>query len=289
MSDIEKIQLFESKKVRTAWDEEKQEWYFSIVDICGILTEQPDYDGARKYWKVLKGRLIAEGFELVSNCYQLKMVSPKDGKKYNTDVADMQQAFRIIQSIPSKKAEPFKQWMAQVAAERINQAIDPERSIDQAIADYRRLGYSEAWINQRIKTIEIRKGLTDEWKRGGVTQEVDFAFLTDLMSKTWSGLTTREYKKYKGLTKENLRDNMTNMELLLNALAEETATELSKQRNPEGLSENAGVAKEGAEVAKSARKEVEKRLGRSVVSREKAINHIKSPEELPFPDDQPGK
>jgi len=286
MSDIEKIQLFENKKVRTAWDEEKQEWYFSIVDICGILTEQPDYDGARKYWKVLKGRLIAEGFELVSNCYQLKMVSPKDGKKYSTDVADMQQAFRIIQSIPSKKAEPFKQWMAQVAAERINQAIDPERSIDQAIADYRRLGYSEAWINQRIKTIEIRKGITDEWKRGGVTQEVDFAFLTDLMSKTWSGLTTREYKKYKGLTKENLRDNMTNMELLLNALAEETATELSKQRNPEGLSENAGVAKEGAEVAKSARKEVEKRLGHSVITREKAIDHIKSPEELPFPDEQ---
>lgn len=286
MSDIEKIQLFENKKVRTAWDEEKQEWYFSIVDICGILTEQPDYDGARKYWKVLKGRLIAEGFELVSNCYQLKMVSPKDGKKYNTDVADMQQAFRIIQSIPSKKAEPFKQWMAQVAAERINQAIDPERSIDQAIADYRRLGYSEAWINQRIKTIEIRKGLTDEWKRGGVTQEVDFAFLTDLMSKTWSGLSTREYKKYMGLTKENLRDNMTNMELLLNALAEETATELSKQRNPEGLSENAGVVKEGADVAKTARKEVEKRLGHSVISREKAVDHIKSPEELPFPDEQ---
>lgn len=286
MSDIEKIQLFENKKIRTAWDEEKQEWYFSIVDICGILTEQPDYDGARKYWKVLKGRLIAEGFELVSNCYQLKMVSPKDGKKYSTDVTDMQQAFRIIQSIPPKKAEPFKQWMAQVAAERINQAIDPERSIDQAIADYRRLGYSEAWINQRIKTIEIRKGLTDEWKRGGVTQEVDFAFLTDLMSKTWSGLTTREYKKYKGLTKENLRDNMTNMELLLNALAEETATELSKQRNPEGLSENAGVAKEGADVAKTARKEVEKRLGQSVISRDKAIDHIKSPEEFPFPDDQ---
>ena len=286
MSDIERIQLFENKKVRTTWDEEKQEWFFSIVDICGILTEQPDYDGARKYWKVLKGRLIAEGFELVSNCYQLKMVSPKDGKKYSTDVTDMQQAFRIIQSIPSKKAEPFKQWMAQVAAERINQAIDPERSIDQAIADYRRLGYSEAWINQRIKTIEIRKGLTDEWKRGGVTQEVDFAFLTDLMSKTWSGLTTREYKKYKGLTKENLRDNMTNMELLLNALAEETATELSKQRNPEGLSENAGVAKEGADVAKTARKEVEKRLGQSVISRDKAIDHIKSPEELPFPDEQ---
>lgn len=288
MSDIEKIQLFESKKIRTAWDDEKQEWYFSIVDVCGVLTESKDYDTARKYWSKLKERLIAEGSELVTNCLQLKMVSPKDGKRYNTDVSDMQGMFRIIQSIPSKKAEPIKVWMAQVAAERINQAIDPERSIDQAIADYRRLGYSEAWINQRIKTIEIRKGLTDEWKRGGVTKEVDFAFLTDLMSKTWSGMTTREYKRYKGLTKENLRDNMTNMELLLNALAEETASEISKQRDPEGLIENAGIAKEGAEVAKSARKDVEKRLGRSVVSPEKAIDHIQSPEELPFskPDEQ---
>lgn len=286
MSDIEKVQLFENKKVRTAWDEEKQEWFFSIVDVCGVLTDSKDYNTSRKYWSKLKERLIAEGNQLATNCLQLKMVSPKDGKRYSTDVADMEGVFRIIQSIPSKKAEPFKIWMAQVAAERINQAIDPERSIDQAIADYRKLGYSEAWINQRIKTIEIRKGLTDEWKRGGVTQEVDFACLTDLMSKTWSGLTTREYKKYKGLTKENLRDNMTNMELLLNALAEETATELSKQRNPEGLSENAGVAKEGAEVAKTARNEVEKRLGHSVVSPEKAIDHIKSPEELPFPDEQ---
>ena len=286
MSDIEKVQLFENKKVRTAWDEEKQEWFFSIVDVCGVLTDSKDYNTSRKYWSRLKERLIAEGNQLATNCLQLKMVSPKDGKRYSTDVADMEGVFRVIQSIPSKKAEPFKIWMAQVAAERINQAIDPERSIDQAIADYRRLGYSEAWITQRIKTIEIRKSLTDEWKRGGVTQEVDFAFLTDLMSKTWSGLTTREYKKYKGLTKENLRDNMTNMELLLNALAEETATELSKQRNPEGLSENAGVAKEGAEVAKTARHEVEKRLGHSVVSREKAIDHIKSPEELPFPDEQ---
>ena len=282
MSDIEKIQLFEQRKIRTAWDEDKQEWFFSIVDVCGVLTEQPDYNHAKNYWKVLKFRLIKEGNESVTNCNQLKMVSPKDGKRYSTDVADMALMFRIIESIPSKKAEPFKIWMAQVAAERINQTIDPERSIDQAIADYRRLGYSETWINRRIKSIEIRKGLTDEWKRGGVTKEVDFAFLTDLMSKTWSGMTTREYKKYKGLTKENLRDNMTNMELLLNALAEETATEISKQRNPEGLSENAGVAKEGAEVAKSARQDVEKRLGRSVVSSEKAIDHIQSPEELPF-------
>lgn len=283
MSDVEKIQLFENKKVRTVWDEEKQEWFFSIVDVCGVLAESKDYDTARKYWSKLKERLIAEGYELVTNCLQLKMVSPKDGKRYNTDVADISAMLRIIQSIPSKKAEPFKRWMAKVATERINQMIDPERSIDQAVADYRRLGYSEAWINQRIKTIEIRKGLTDEWKRGGVTKEVDFAFLTDLMSKTWSGLTTKEYKKYKGLTKENLRDNMTNMELLLNALAEETATEISKQRNPEGLAENAGIAQEGADVAKTARKEVEKRLGHSVVSPEKAIDYIKSPEELPFP------
>ena len=287
MSDIEKIQLFENKKIRTAWDEGKQEWFFSIVDVCGVLTDQPTKERARNYWKVLKSRMIKEGSELVTKCNRLKLVA-EDGKRRATDVADMTLMFRIIESIPSKKAEPIKVWMAQVAAERINQAIDPERSIDQAIADYRRLGYSEAWINQRIKTIEIRKGLTDEWKRGGVTKEVDFAFLTDLMSKTWSGMTTREYKRYKGLTKENLRDNMTNMELLLNALAEETATEISKQHDPEGLAENAGIAKEGAEVAKSARNEVEKRLGRSVVSSEKAIDHIQSPEELPFskPDEQ---
>ena len=283
MTEIEKTQFFDGKKIRTVWDDEKQEWFFSIVDVCGVLTEQPDYDGARKYWKVLKGRLIAEGFELVTNCYQLHMVSPKDGKRYKTDVGDLEYIFRIIQSIPSKKAEPFKQWMAGVASERVNQMIDPERSIDQAVSDYRRLGYSEEWITRRIKTIEIRKGLTDEWKRGGVTKEVDFAFLTDLMSKTWSGFTTREYKKYKGLTKENLRDNMTNMELLLNALAEESATQLSKERNPEGLRANAGVALEGAEVAKTAREDFERRIGHSVISPEKAIDHIQSPEELPFP------
>ena len=233
---MEKIQLFENKKVRTVWDEEKQEWFFSIVDVCGILTDQPTHERARNYWKVLKNRLKKEGSEVVTNCNRLKLIA-EDGKSRETDVADMAAMFRVIESIPSKKAEPIKVWIAEVAAERINQAIDPERSIDQAVADYRRLGYSEAWINQRIKTIEIRKGLTDEWKRGGVTKEMDFAFLTDLMSKTWSGLTTKEYKKYKGLTKENLRDNMTNMELLLNALAEETATEISKQRKPEGLSE----------------------------------------------------
>ena len=281
MSEIEKIQLFEQKKIRTVWDEEKQEWFFSIVDVCGALTEQPTSERARNYWKVLKHRMIKEGSELVTKCNRLRLIA-EDGKPRFTDVADMALMFRIIESIPSKKAEPIKVWMAAVAAERINQAIDPERSIDQAIADYRRLGYSEAWITRRIKTIEIRKGLTDEWKRGGVTKEIDFALLTDLMSKTWSGMTTREYKNYKGLTKENLRDNMTNMELLLNSLAEEAATQLSRERNPEGLSENAGVAKEGAEVARNAREDFEKRIGHSIISPEKAIDHIQSPEEIPF-------
>jgi len=282
MSDVEKIQSFEDKKVRTAWDEEKQEWFFSIVDSIEILADSRD---PKQYIKKMRVRDPELSAKWGTICTPVKMIA-HDGKRRKTLAADLEGMFRIIQSIPSKKAEPFKQWMAQVAAERVNQVIDPERSIDQAVADYRRLGYSEAWITRRIKTIEIRKGLTDEWKRGGVTQEVDFAFLTDLMSKTWSGLTTREYKKYKGLTKENLRDNMTNMELLLNALAEESATELSKARDPEGLSENASIAKEGAEVAKTAREDFEKRIGHSVVSHEKAIDYIKSPEGLPFPDEQ---
>ena len=284
MSDIERIQLFEGKKVRTVWVEEKQEWYFSVLDVIEVLTDSKD---PTDYFKKMRKREEGLAEFVGTNCPQVEMLTPT-GKRRKTLAGVMEVILRIIQSIPSKKAEPFKLWMAQVAAERVNQMIDPERGIDQAIADYRRLGYSEAWITRRIKSIEVRKGLTDEWKRGGVTKEVDFAFLTDLMSKTWSGMTTREYKKYKGLTKENLRDNMTNMELLLNALAEETATEISKQRNPEGLSENAGVAKEGAEVAKSARKEVEKRLGHSVVLQKKAIDHIQSPEELPFlkPEDQ---
>ena len=285
MSDLERIQLFESKRVRTVWNEKEEKWYFSVLDVIEVLT---DSKAPTDYFKKMRKREAGLAEYVGTNCPQVEMLTPT-GKHRKTLAGEMEVILRIIESIPSKKAEPFKRWMAQVAAERINQAIDPERSIDQAIADYRRLGYSEAWITRRIKTIEIRKGLTDEWKRGGVTKEVDFAFLTDLMSKTWSGLTTKEYKKYKGLTKENLRDNMTNMELLLNALAEETATEISKQRNPEGLSENAGVAKEGAEVAKATRKEVEKRIGHSVVSPEKAIDYIKSPEEIPFPDEQKGK
>lgn len=254
MSDIEKLQLFEGKKIRTAWSEEKQEWYFSVLDVIEALTDSLD---PTDYFKKMRKRDRDLAEYVGTNCPQVEMTSPT-GKHRKTLAGEMDAILRIIQSIPSKKAEPFKVWMAQVAAERVNQMIDPERSIDQAVADYRRLGYSEAWITRRIKTIEIRKGLTDEWKRGGVTQEIDFALLTDLMSKTWSGMTTREYKKYKGLTKENLRDNMTNMELLLNSLAEETATELSKQRNPKGLAENSHVAKQGADVAKTARKEVEK-------------------------------
>ena len=283
MSDIEKVRLFDNQKIRTVWVEEEEEWYFSVKDVVIILTETTN---AKDYISKMRRRdeELSKGWGQIVHPLTVQTA----GGPQKENCATLEGIFRIIQSIPSKKAEPFKQWMASVAAERVNQMIDPERSIDQAMADYRRLGYSEAWITRRIKTIEIRKGLTDEWKRGGITKEIDFAMLTDLMSKTWSGLTTREYKKHKGLTKENLRDNMTNMELLLNALAEETATEISKERNPQGLTENARIAKEGADVAKAAREDVEKRLGRSVVSSQKAIDYIQSPEELPFekPDEQ---
>ena len=283
MSEIEKIRLFDNQKIRTIWVEEEEEWYFSVKDVVTILT---DTINAKDYISKMKRRdeELSKGWGQIVHPLTIQTA----GGPQKENCSTLEGVFRIIQSIPSKKAEPFKQWMASVAAERINQMIDPERSIDQAMADYRRLGYSESWITRRIKTIEIRKGLTDEWKKGGITKEIDFAMLTDLMSKTWSGLTTREYKKHKGLTKENLRDNMTNMELLLNALAEETATEISKERNPQGLTENARIAKEGADVAKAAREDVEKRLGRSVVSSQKAIDYIQSPEELPFekPDKQ---
>ena len=224
MSDIEKVRLFDNQKIRTVWVEEEEEWYFSIKDVVTILTETTN---AKDYISKMRRRdeELSKGWGQIVHPLTVQTV----GGPQKENCATLEGIFRIIQSIPSKKAEPFKRWMASVAAERINQMIDPERSIDQVMADYRRLGYSESWITRRIKTIEIRKGLTDEWKRGGITKEIDFAMLTDLMSKTWSGLTTREYKKHKGLTKENLRDNMTNMELLLNALAEETATEISKE------------------------------------------------------------
>jgi len=282
MATHDLVKLFDQTKVRVVWDDEKEKWFFSVVDVVGVLTESVD---GRKYWNKLKQRLKEEGNESVTNCHQLKLVAA-DGKYYNTDVADLEGILRIIQSIPSKKAEPVKRWLAQVGSERFYQMQDPERSIEQAVKDYRRLGYSENWINQRIKTIEIRKGLTDEWKRSGIEEESDYTALTDLMSKVWSGMTTREYKHHKGLTSQNLRDNMTNMELLLNALAEQTATDLSKERNPEGIVEAAHVAKDCAEVARNARADIEHRLGHSVISSNKAIDHIKPKDELPFNKDE---
>ena len=274
MTKRESLQLFEEKKVRTVWDDEQEKWYFAIVDVCNILTDQPDYDHAKNYWKVLKFRLIKEGSQLVTKCNQLKLVSPKDGKKYKTDVADTEQLFRVIQSIPSPKAEPFKQWMAQVASQRIDQMQDPELSIDQAIIDYKRLGYSVAWINQRIKSIEVRKELTDEWKRTGVQEGLEYASLTDIITREWSGFTTKQYKHYKGLKKENLRDNMTNLEIALNILAEASATELSKQRDPQGFGQQTAVAKDGGSVAKAAREKLESQLGRSIISPSKASDYI---------------
>ena len=273
MTKKQAIQLFEERKVRTVWDDKEEKWYFSIVDVCGILTDQPDNNHARNYWKVLKHRLKKEGNETVTNCNQLKLKS-EDGKMRLTDVADTEQLFRIIQSIPSPKAEPFKQWMAQVASQRLDQMQDPELSIDQAIADYRRLGYSEAWINQRIKSIEVRKELTDEWKRTGVQEGFEFASLTDIITREWSGFTTKQYKQHKGLKKENLRDNMTNLEIALNILAEASATEISKDRNPKGYNAQTQVAKEGGSVAKAARKQLESKLGRSVITKDKASDYL---------------
>ena len=269
MSEMKnKISLFEEKQIRTEWDEQAEKWWLSVVDVCAVLTDS-DYQTARKYWKVLKGRLAKEGNESVTNCYQLKMQS-SDGKFYNTDVADTEQILRLIQSIPSKKAEPFKIWLAKVGSERIDEIVDPELSIERAIQSYRRLGYSENWINQRIKSIEVRKGLTDEWEKSGVKQGEGYAALTDLMSRTWSGMTTREYKKHKGLKKENLRDNMTNTELVLNMLAEVAATDISVVKQPTGFTESAAVAKEGAKAAKVAREQIEKNTGRPAVSRHNA-------------------
>jgi len=278
MAEDNKIQLFEGQQVRYVWDGEKEKYFFSIVDVIKVLT---DSENPRKYWSVLKTRLKQEGSELATNCSQLKLPS-SDGKKYLSDVADTEQVFRLIQSIPSKKAEPFKLWLASLGQERLNQLQDPEQSIEQAIKDYRRLGYSEAWVNQRIKTIEIRKGLTDEWKRGGMDEKKDYASLTDIISKAWSGMTTKQYKEYKGLRKENLRDNMTNVELMLNGLAEAAATEMSKRENPKGFAENANIAHRGGNVAHVARKQLEQELGDTVVSSKRALNFTQSPEELPF-------
>ena len=262
MTQKESIRLFEERKVRAIWDDEQEEWYFSIVDVISILTDSPN---PRKYWSVLKTRLKREGSELTTNCSQLKMQAA-DGKKYLTDVANTEQLFRLIQSVPSPKAEPFKLWIAQVAKERLDQMQDPELSIEQAMADYKRLGYSDNWINQRLKSIEIRKDLTDEWKKRGLEEGLHFATLTDIIYKSWSDMTSKEYKRFKGLRKENLRDNMTNKELVLNMLAELSTKEISEASEPDSFSEHINVAQQGGEVARNARLELEAKTGKSVIS-----------------------
>ena len=280
MEDNFAIQLFEGNKVRIVWDEEQEKYYFSVVDIVQVLTGSFDYQQARKYWKVLKGRLIKEGNETVTNCYQLKLPAA-DGKKRLTDMADLQGIFRIIQSVPSKKAEPVKQWLAQLGQQRIDQMIDPELTFQMAVEDYHRQGYSDKWINERMRSIEMRKELTDEWQRAGITEHRDFAILTNVLTKAWSGMTTGEYKRHKGLTKENLRDNMTNIELALNTLAEVATTELSRQRNPQGMLESQQAAQAGGKVAKNAREDLERQLGRSVISSQRASDYLRPIEDAP--------
>lgn len=262
MTKQQALKLFEEKRVRTVWDDEQEKWYFSIVDVVAILTDSPN---PRKYWSVLKTRLKKEGSKLTTNCSQLKMQAT-DGKKYLTDVADTEQLLRLIQSIPSPKAEPFKLWMARVASERLNQIQDPELSIDQALMDYKRMGYSDNWINQRLKSIEIRKDLTDEWKKHGLQEGAQFATLTDIIYQTWSDMTAKEYKQFKGLKKENLRDNMTNKELILNMLAELSTKEISEANNPETFKEHIDVAHQGGEIACNARLELETKTGKKVIS-----------------------
>lgn len=269
MAHDDKIQLFEDKRIRTAWDEEKEEWYFSVVDVVAVLTNQPDQRHAAKYWSVMKTRLKKEGSELPTNCSQLKMRSA-DGKSYKTDVADTEQLLRIVQAIPSPKAEPFKLWLAQVGRERIEETIDPELTIERALETYLKKGYTREWINQRLQAIQVRKELTDEWDARGVQKGVEYAILTDEISRAWSGMSTRQYKNLKGLKKENLRDNMTTLELVLNMLAEATTTEISKQKAPTTFSENMAIAREGGEVAGIARKAAEERTGVPVITSKNA-------------------
>lgn len=266
MEQSDKIQLFEDKRIRTAWDEEKEEWYFSVVDVVAVLTDSPN---PQTYWRVLKKRLHDEGNETVTNCNALKMTAA-DGKKRLTDVADTQQLLRIIQSIPSPKAEPFKLWLAEVGRERIEETIDPELTIERALETYLRKGYTREWINQRLQAIQVRKELTDEWDARGVKRGTEYAILTDEISRAWSGMTTRQYKRLKGLTKENLRDNMTTLELVLNMLAEATTTELAKEHNAWGFAENREVARRGGEVAGDARKAIEADTGKPVVTPQNA-------------------
>ena len=271
MPQNDKIQLFEDKRIRTAWDEEKEEWYFSIVDVVAVLTNQPDQRGASNYWAKLKQRLKEEGADqLLTNCQQLKMKSPKDGKRYNTDVADTEQLLRIVQSIPSPKAEPFRAWLAQVGRERIEETIDPELTIERALETYLKKGYTREWINQRLQAIQVRKELTDEWDARGVQKGVEYAILTDEISRAWSGMSTRQYKNLKGLKKENLRDNMTTLELVLNMLAEATTTQFSKDRKPTTFQENLEVAKAGGQVAGRTREDIESQSNTPVISSKNA-------------------
>ena len=276
MAKKQQIQLFEDKQVRTAWDDEMQEWFFSVIDVVQVLTDSED---PKQYIKKMRRRDPELNAKWGTICTPVRMMAP-DGKLRKTNAAMMDGVFRIIQSIPSKKAEPFKQWMAQVAAQRLDQMADPELSIDQAIADWRRKGYSESWINNRVKSIEVRKGLTDEWDRAGVQQGQQYASLTDIITKEWSGKTTRQYKQFKGLKKESLRDNMTNTELILNMLAESAATDLSKEQNPRGYKQSVKVAKKGGSVAKAARDKLESQLGHSVISPAKAADYLPPVEDV---------
>lgn len=269
MAAHNEIQLFEGKRIRTIWDVENEEWYFSVVDVISVLTDQPDQRHAAKYWSVLKTRLKREGSELPTNCSQLKLIAA-DGKRRNTDVADTEQLLRIIQIIPSPKAEPFKLWLAQVGRERIEETIDPELTIERALETYLKKGYTREWVNQRLQAIQVRKELTDEWDNRGVKQGIEYAILTDEISRAWSGMNTRQYKQFKGLKKENLRDNMTTLELVLNMLAEATTTEISKQREPETFDENIAVARAGGKVAGDARKAVEAQTGVPVITAKNA-------------------
>ena len=269
MTENDKLQMFENQPIRTAWDEEQEEWYFSVVDVVAVLTDQPDSRHAAKYWSVLKTRLKNEGSELTTNCSQLKMKAA-DGKRRLTDVATTEQLLRIIQSIPSKKAEPFKMWLAMVGRERIEEIIDPELTIERALDTYAKKGYSPEWINQRMQTIRARKELTDAWDAHGVKKGKEYGILTDEVTKAWSGMTTRQYKNHKGPKKENLRDNMSTLELALNMLAEATTTELTNAQNPRGLEENRAVAKQGGKVAGNARKEIESQTGRPVITSDNA-------------------
>ena len=271
MSENERIELYEDQPIRTAWNETEEEWYFSVVDVVRVLTDQPSQRGATNYWAKLKERLKKEGADqLLTNCQQLKLKSESDGKYYSTDVATTDQLLRIIQSIPSKKAEPFKMWLAQVGRERIEETIDPELTIERALETYLQKGYTREWINQRLQAIQVRKELTDEWQNRGVKEGVEYAILTDEITRAWSGMSTRQYKNLKGLKKENLRDNMSTLELVLNMLAEATTTELSKTHEPQGLVENQRIARQGGQIAGNARKEIEENTGRPVITSKNA-------------------